>query len=90
MQPVWVRDFDRWCGDPHVHVGHDECEGVRLVAEPGLREAHPGEPHDFRTTCQRCGEAGFLHVSLITDLEVVKIEDRAALQASEAEPEPRG
>lgn len=37
---------------------------------------HPGENHEFRTVCQRCGENGYLHVGVITDLEVVKIEPR--------------
>lgn len=50
----------------------------------GLR-AHPGEPHEFKTTCLRCGEYGYLHVAVITDLEVVKIEDCAALVAQSEE-----
>jgi hypothetical protein len=35
--------------------------------------AHPGEPHEFRTTCLRCGKPGMLHVSLITADETVTI-----------------
>jgi hypothetical protein len=35
---------------------------------------HPGESHEFLTSCRRCGERGFLHVALITDKERVVIE----------------
>lgn len=37
---------------------------------------HPGEPHDFRTTCTRCGETGMLVLSLITPDEQVRTEPR--------------
>lgn len=37
---------------------------------------HPGENHEFRTKCRRCGEFGMLHVALITDNEVVTITNR--------------
>ena len=50
---------------------------------PLVAEAHPGKNHEFRTVCQRCGESGYLHVALITDLEVVKVEPRAALTPKE-------
>jgi hypothetical protein len=40
--------------------------------------AHSGQPHEFRTICRLCGEAGFLNVALVTDNEVVRIEKRAA------------
>jgi hypothetical protein len=43
-------------------------------------ERHPGESHAFATTCRKCGEPGFLHVSLITPDERVSIES--------ADPEP--
>lgn len=49
-------------------------------AEHPFSAAHPGTPHEFRTMCQRCGENGYLHVALITDLEVVHIEPRAVLR----------
>jgi len=61
-----------------------QCPGVPA---PTL-DAHPGEPHEFRTVCQRCGENGYLHVAVITDLEVVKVEDRAALATDSGTPEP--
>jgi len=40
------------------------------------RVPHPEDPHEFRTVCQRCGERGFLNVALITDREVVRIEEK--------------
>ena len=36
--------------------------------------AHPGEHHEFSTTCLRCGKAGYLNVAVITTDEVVRIE----------------
>lgn len=47
---------------------------------------HPDMPHEFSTVCRLCGERGFLHVALITDLDVVKIEPRpkAEQEASDA------
>lgn len=43
-------------------------------------DGHPGEPHEFRTYCRRCGEPGRLHVSLITDDELVEIKPRPTLE----------
>ena len=44
---------------------------------------HPGEHHEFRTTCLRCGEPGWLHVSLLGPDETFTI-------ASREEPTPMG
>lgn len=73
---------------PRCELHTDEAvDWVRRV-EPELLNAdrnslsvmaHPGEPHEFRTKCRRCGEYGMLNVALITDNEVVRIEPRAAL-----------
>ena len=46
------------------------------MAEGKRSDRHPGEPHDFRTVCGRCGKDGMLHVAVITDDEVVRIESR--------------
>ena len=62
--------------------GHDDdiwpCDTTvlldRITNEPPLTpERHPGEPHEFRCTCLRCGEPGMLHVAFITPGEEVKI-----------------
>ena len=42
-------------------------------------QPHPGENHEFRTICRRCGEPGTLHVALIAPGEVVRIEEYARL-----------
>jgi hypothetical protein len=64
----------------HPYVGPDEFAPSALAdrPEPGELDAHPDEPHEFRTTCLRCGEPGMLHVSLITPDETVTIARLAA------------
>jgi hypothetical protein len=53
--------------------------------------AHPDEPHEFTTTCHRCGKSGYLHVALITDDERVTIEPLAALTPEPTDgPAPAG
>jgi hypothetical protein len=48
----------------------------------GLAEAveaprsHPGVPHTFHTACLVCGQAGVLHVAVITHDEIVTIGPR--------------
>ena len=73
-------------GSSHPSVVQRLVEAVRdrLAVTEGSdsRAPHPDTPHEFRTVCQRCGENGYLHVALITDLEVVKVETRAALDRS--------
>jgi hypothetical protein len=34
----------------------------RLAATPAPLAQHPGENHDYRMTCLRCGEPGYLFV----------------------------
>jgi hypothetical protein len=38
---------------------------TRLAATPAPLDGHqtPGEYHDYRVACVKCGEPGFLHVS---------------------------
>jgi hypothetical protein len=65
-----------------AEAARDALAGVRAAAlpEPLDVEPHEGEPHEFRTICRRCGEPGFLHVSLITPQETVVIQTAAAYQ----------
>ena len=50
--------------------------GWTLAAQPSAAVAeHPGEHHEFRTTCLRCGKPGMLHISVITPNERVDITD---------------
>jgi hypothetical protein len=46
---------------------------------------HPNQPHEFRTACIRCGEPGFLTISLATyDERVVTMtEEQARAYAEE-------
>lgn len=39
---------------------------------------HPGEQHEFRTNCRRCGEPGMLNISLIAPDETITIAPRLA------------
>lgn len=57
---------------------HDWMKGI--CPDPKLAP-HPGENHAFRTSCILCGEAGWLHVALITNNETVTI-------AAREEPKP--
>ena len=41
---------------------------------------HPDEPHEFRTTCRRCGEPGFLNITLHT------YDERVTVSKWEAKP----
>ena len=46
------------------------------TTEAFLRNRHTGRPHEFETTCRLCGMDGVLHMSVITNDEIVKIEMR--------------
>jgi hypothetical protein len=37
-------------------------------------KTHPGKPHSFRVRCTECDLRGTLHVSVITDYEVVLVK----------------
>jgi hypothetical protein len=52
-------------------MGNHSHDHPDIVAKP-----HPGQPHDFRTRCLRCGEPGVINLSLITPDESVNIEMR--------------
>lgn len=45
------------------------------------RNRHTGRPHEFETVCRLCGMDGRLHVAIITDDEVVKVEQRPLCDA---------
>ena len=51
-------------------------ELVRAALEAATSEPlpHPGENHEFRTTCLRCGESGYLNISLIGPDQEIRIE----------------
>ena len=68
----WADEMDR------AQAQHPEQFGMVLddhgnpVATPSPA-THPDEPHEFSTTCRRCGERGFLNISVITYDERVNI-----------------
>jgi hypothetical protein len=37
---------------------------------------HPGEPHQFRVECERCGEPGHLFVAILGPTEEARITER--------------
>jgi hypothetical protein len=40
---------------------------------PATGTPHPGIAHEFQVRCFRCGEGGYVHVSLVTDTERVQV-----------------
>lgn len=40
---------------------------------PAEGKPHPGQAHEFQLRCFMCGENGYVHVSLITDTERVRV-----------------
>jgi hypothetical protein len=72
----------RWLRDAMVFV--NAVNGRQIDVE-----AHPDEPHEFRTTCLRCGEKGFLNVALITSDQTVVIVDRQS-RSRPRRPRPDG
>ena len=50
-----------------AHLSFDQMDEARaaLAATPAPLDGHqtPGEFHDYRVACVKCGEPGFLHVS---------------------------
>lgn len=50
----------------------------RAECRVGGLDAHPGESHTFRTTCERCGEPGQLFVAILGPDETATIAPRAA------------
>jgi len=74
------------CGDPSAEpqiysepdrqaaykAGWDDAKAVisEVIVKVG---PHPGEHHDFRTTCLKCGENGMLHIAVITADENVVV-----------------
>jgi hypothetical protein len=70
---------NRYVVDDHADGPHRHEGGLFVYPwdEPQWSVApHPGEPHEFRTMCYRCGERGILHVAVITPSERVRVEDR--------------
>ncbi len=64
------------------------ARGLTVVREGA--EPHPDEPHEFRTTCLRCGEKGFLHMVLITSDQTVTIVEREPSAAARLTRQPEG
>lgn len=73
--------FDRTAAYPEIRAAIRRIlkpeETLDAARPPDELRRHPNEPHEFRTTCQRCGAAGFLNVALITDEEIVRVEHRS-------------
>lgn len=67
-----------------VSEDNDPVVPVATYVLQPASEPHPGENHEFRTTCIRCGERGFLHVALIASDERVDISPIRPI----ADPEP--
>jgi|GEM_PF-6458059 hypothetical protein len=81
LSPFEESRLRRWLADPQVtRIGRDDV--ARLVAtldeargdDPPPEGAHPGEPHDFRAACTRCGEPGTVNLSILAPGEVLRIE----------------
>jgi len=72
LYSLWLTGSDYDTLDPKI------ADAIAaLEARASLDVApHPGEHHEFRTTCLRCGEPGWLHVSLLGPDETFTIASR--------------
>lgn len=52
----------------------DVLECLRTALD--YRQPHPGEPHEFRATCSRCGEPGMVNLSIVAWDERVEVVRR--------------
>ena len=64
--------------DPVISVDYTDTLQPAAPAE-GLAP-HPGEHHDYRMTCTRCGEPGYLFVGFHSPGEGFTWTERAALK----------